>query len=165
MEINNKHKRKRKRKLPKRGILRKNLSLREQAYSIKTIFPQFELVSSSSNKIVMTGNLQPTHLSCSYKIKLEYGLEGAPKVWVISPELKCYKNQPIPHMYEQDRLCLFYPKAKEWKRTMWISRTIIPWTSLWLKYYEIWQITGEWLGGGIEHIEIEEEEDAQNFID
>ncbi|MFC5464031.1 hypothetical protein [Lederbergia graminis] len=165
MAINNERNWKQKRNVPKREILKKNLSLSEQAYSVKAIFPQFSLIFSSSDKIVMTGTLQPTHLSCNYKIKIEYGLEGAPKVWVISPELKRYKFKPIPHMYEQDRLCLFYPKAKEWKRTMWISKTIIPWTSLWLKYYEIWQVTGEWLGGGIEHTEIEEEEDVQNFVD
>ena len=28
------------------------------------------------------------------------------------------------------------------------SDTLIPWTSLWLYYYEIWIETGEWVGGG-----------------
>ena len=31
---------------------------------------------------------------------------------------------------------------------MSISSTIIPWTSEWLYYYEIWLINGDWLGGG-----------------
>ena len=35
-----------------------------------------------------------------------------------------------------------------------IANTIIPWTVEWLYYYELWQATGEWLGGG-EHPENE----------
>jgi hypothetical protein len=31
---------------------------------------------------------------------------------------------------------------------MYIHESIVPWTSLWLYYYEIWHATGEWLGGG-----------------
>ena len=34
---------------------------------------------------------------------------------------------------------------------MFLSETIIPWAIEWLKYYELWRITGKWLGGGIEH--------------
>lgn len=31
---------------------------------------------------------------------------------------------------------------------MRIANTILPWTSLWLYYYEIWLGTGKWEGGG-----------------
>ena len=31
---------------------------------------------------------------------------------------------------------------------MWIADTILPWTSLWLYFYELWHATGQWLGGG-----------------
>jgi len=29
-----------------------------------------------------------------------------------------------------------------------MGRTILPWTSLWLHFYEIWLVTGVWHGGG-----------------
>lgn len=31
---------------------------------------------------------------------------------------------------------------------MLIANTIVPWTSEWLFYYEIWLATGQWHGGG-----------------
>ncbi len=31
---------------------------------------------------------------------------------------------------------------------MRIATTVIPWLLEWLVYYEAWQATGEWLGGG-----------------
>jgi hypothetical protein len=34
---------------------------------------------------------------------------------------------------------------------MKLSETIIPWLSLWLTFYEMWRVTGEWDGGGITH--------------
>jgi len=142
--------RRRQRKTPKREVLRKNLSLSEQSFSLKKQFPQFE-TTFIGKKIVWIGSIQPQPLSRTYIIKIEYGLTGPPKVWVLYPELKSHQNKPIPHMYGQEKLCLFYPKAREWKRSMWISQTIVPWTSLWLYYYEYWLITGEWLGGGIDH--------------
>lgn len=139
-----------KRKITKRGVIKKNLSLSEQSYSIQQKFPQFNKIYKK-DKVIWIGNIQPHPLCYTYTIKIEYRLTGYPKVWVLYPELRSYQNKPIPHMYGQKRLCLFYPKANEWKRSMWISQTIIPWTSLWLYYYEYWLITGEWLGGGIDH--------------
>ena len=53
-------------------------------------------------------------------------------------------------MYEQDRLCLYLPGTGEWTSDKPIALTIVPWTSLWLYFYEVWRATGEWLGGGIE---------------
>ncbi|MDY0295864.1 MAG: hypothetical protein RB296_00975 [Acidobacteriota bacterium] len=32
---------------------------------------------------------------------------------------------------------------------MIIAKTIVPWASEWLIFYELWLATGEWLGGGI----------------
>lgn len=29
---------------------------------------------------------------------------------------------------------------------MLIAKTILPWTALWLYYYELWLDTGKWLG-------------------
>jgi hypothetical protein len=32
---------------------------------------------------------------------------------------------------------------------MSIADTIVPWTSEWLMYYEIWLATSDWYGGGV----------------
>lgn len=150
----------------KREVLKKNLSLSEQSFSIQKQFPQFT-AKLDKDKVTWIGTLQPLPMSCNYTVKIEYELKGSPKVWVLNPKLKSYEGNPIPHMYSQEKLCLFYPKTKEWKRSMWISQTIIPWISLWLNYYEYWLITGQWLGGGISHNSPDEgeEKDVQNFID
>ena len=76
-------------------------------------------------------------------------------MFVVNPKkLKFYRNKKqLPHVYStsKQRLCLFFPNGKEWNRSHLISETIIPWASEWLYYYELWLITGEWLGGGTEH--------------
>ena len=80
-------------------------------------------------------------------MKISYTLTHLPKIEVISPDLKLIKKKP-PHVYTDNDLCLFYPKNKEWTKYDYISDKIIPWISTWLYFYEIWDITGEWLGGG-----------------
>lgn len=72
------------------------------------------------------------------------------KVFVVNPEIKYIENRKkVPHLYSDGSLCLHYPNYNEWSfRDSWVE-TLIPWTSLWLFYYEIWKETGQWLGGGI----------------
>lgn len=71
-------------------------------------------------------------------------------IFVVNPKIELYENnRRVPHMYSDGSLCLYYPKYNEWNYTDSWAETLIPWTSLWLFYYEIWIETGEWLGGGI----------------
>lgn len=80
---------------------------------------------------------------------MKYNLLDNPKTIIISPKLTSNsKGEEIPHLYSRENLCLYHPKYREFKRTDFLSDTIIPWTSLWLYYYEIWRVTDEWLGGG-----------------
>ena len=71
---------------------------------------------------------------------------------MVSPQLEPRDGESIPHVFGDGTLCLFRFKYHEWNATMSIAETMIPWTALWLYYYEIWHATGEWLGGG-EHAE------------
>jgi hypothetical protein len=83
---------------------------------------------------------------------MTYQLGFNPRVEVLSPKLELAEGKKeIPHMYNQKRLCLHYPKYREWTPKKLLSKTIIPWISDWLYHYESWLATGEWLGGGIEH--------------
>lgn len=88
-------------------------------------------------------------MSQEYRIKVLYKLDEPPKVWVLSPVLvNRSEHEPIPHVYPGPRPCLYLPYSGEWAPDRFIADTIIPWTSLWLYYYEVWHATGEWVGGG-----------------
>lgn len=129
----------------------KNLS--EQVIALRCKYPQFE-TSIDRQQLIVKGFLKPTDRSEAYQFVLKYNLSGSPEVRIISPALKRNsKGDKIPHMYSQKYLCLFQPKYKEFKRSDFLCDTIIPWTSLWLYFYELWHLTGKWLGGG-EHPKI-----------
>lgn len=136
---------------------REPASLADQATALRVIFPTSKIVLSK-DRLEWMGTLQPSPYSCEYTVKIEYDLYGSPKASVIFPELSRrneHPDTPIPHMFEQKYLCLYYPKAGEWRRIDWLHRSIIPWISCWLYYYELWHVTGNWLGGGIVHQNLE----------
>jgi hypothetical protein len=61
----------------------------------------------------------------------------------------------IPHLMfnaqepTRSGLCLFDPAGREWTPADLIADTTIDWTAEWLTYYELWHLTGEWLGPGV----------------
>lgn len=125
------------------------LSLAQQKLAMQCYFPDFA-THSKRNEIIWIGCLRPSEMSSLYKIKIAYRLPRRPKVWVLDPPLsKRSDSEDIPHLYPSNNLCLYLPWGGEWSRNMFIAKTIIPWTSLYLYFYEIWQITGEWKGGGV----------------
>ena len=88
-------------------------------------------------------------MSDKYVVRISYKLSGAPQVTVVTPRLRVRGDgQPIPHLYPGEFLCLHRPQYREWKPTLFVADTIVPWAALWLYYYEIWHVTGVWLGGG-----------------
>ncbi len=127
---------------------RKRLSLAQQSYRMQILHPQFAS-RWGLNSIVWIGSITPTDESRNYTVKVEYRHDDNPIVSVIDPLLRRrFTEEPIPHLYSGDYLCLYRPKYQEWTSYDYIAETIIPWTSLWLYYYEVWHATGEWLGGG-----------------
>ena len=46
------------------------------------------------------------------------------------------------------RLCLYLPKTGEWHDRRLLSGTIVPWSILWLLYFEEWLASDDWKGGG-----------------
>lgn len=124
------------------------VSLAEQIAVMKLHFPNFHL-RWKKNIVTWIGAIQPTRLSNNYTIKIIHQLHRAPNVYVLKPQLtNGPEGETIPHTYPENRLCLYHPRKQEWSQQMRIAETILPWASLWLFYYEIWQATGEWLGGG-----------------
>ncbi|HEX5959406.1 MAG TPA: hypothetical protein VFY92_12230 [Hyphomicrobiaceae bacterium] len=61
----------------------------------------------------------------------------------------------IPHLMfnalepTRSGLCLFDPAGREWTPADLIADTTIDWTAEWLTYYELWHLTGEWLGPSV----------------
>lgn len=96
------------------------------------------------------GNLQPTSISSVYLVEITYRLNGHPKVAIVSPVLEpCTEGARIPHTYNGNLPCIYWPRLREWTPQLFIADTIVPWTSLWLYFYEVWGATGSWLGDGV----------------
>ncbi|MBL0388494.1 hypothetical protein JJB07_17975 [Tumebacillus sp. ITR2] len=130
----------------------KFISLALQDMVLRARFASFKVVQRSHQLITWEGEIQPTDISEIYRVKIEYSQkEYAPKVWVVSPQLRSRGDDKIPHTYPGKRLCLYLPRTGEWSRDQLIAETFVPWTSLWLYYYEMWHATGQWLGGGVHH--------------
>jgi len=94
----------------------------------------------------------PSPLSRRYGARLDYRQGQTPAVYIDSPDLNALADgRRLPHVYEQKppRLCLYLPRTGQWNPSLGLDRTIVPWTSLWLFYFEDWLATGEWNGGGV----------------
>lgn len=93
---------------------------------------------------------QPTPMSRNYTIRLEYTADSSPDVYVEDPDITYLADgHDLPHVYHNPlRLCLYMPSTGQWQRTKRIDQTIVPWTYVWLFYFEDWLTFGEWNGGG-----------------
>lgn len=107
---------------------------------------------------------RPSPLSREYRLRITYKQGGTPKVFVENPDLTILaEGENIPHVYKQKptQLCLYLPGTGEWSSDLWIFKTFVPWSVLWLYYFEDWLATGEWKGGG-KHPELRDEKRKKN---
>ncbi len=124
------------------------IPLGEQIIMMKHYFPDFTF-RWRNNIVTWVGEIQPSLLSQCYTIKICYQRYKSPQVNVLKPQLtESSEGESIPHTYPGNRLCLYHPNKPEWNNQKYIAETIVPWSSLWLFHYEIWQATGKWLGKG-----------------
>lgn len=94
----------------------------------------------------------PTALSRDYLILIEFRRGAPPAVFVEAPDLVALAaGRRIPHCYSEAplRLCLYLPGTAEWLKHMRLDETMVPWTYLWLSYFEEWLLSDEWKGGGV----------------
>jgi hypothetical protein len=123
------------------------LSMPLQVAAMREWFPQFHCQGSNKH-VIWTGNLRRNSEAPEYTVRLEYVFRFSPKVYVISPEI----IEDAPHTYRADnRLCLHHPCDLDWSAEKLIACTIMPWTVEWLRFYEIWLVTGEWFGPEAPH--------------
>jgi hypothetical protein len=123
----------------------RRLDGQEQSVRLKLAFPTFRQIARG-NPYVWEGTVRPIG-GAAYQIRIKYLHGRRPVVEVVEPALVTREPAvPIPHTFHSGAICLHL--IGEWNSSMYIHETIVPWTSLWLYYYEMWHATGEWLGGG-----------------
>lgn len=97
------------------------------------------------------GSLQPSITSPIYTAKIVYRFAGwhskPPEVKIESPKI----HSDAPHRYSDGSLCLYFPQDNDWSPSKFIAKTIVPWTALWLAFYEIWLDTDHWYGPEASH--------------
>ncbi len=127
----------------------RTIGVHEQLAMMLLVHPEFRC-TIRRGVLVCRGAIKPTALNRTYRVRIEYRARRAPVSFVEDPPLRRRRpDERIPHTYERDRPCLYFPGVNEWRSDKRIAHTIIPWLSEWLFYYEVWRATGEWLGGGI----------------
>jgi hypothetical protein len=104
-----------------------------------------------SGRLVWRYRTTPTPLSRIYVIRIEFQQGDTPDIFVEDPDLTSLaEGRRLPHVYGQKptRLCLYLPRTREWEAWMRLDQTVVPWTSLWLFYFEEWLVSDDWKGGG-----------------
>lgn len=134
----------------------RRVSLIVQAAWLQKLFPSSMMQREREYGLLWVGELQPTFLSRVYTIRLYYHHLDGLKVSVVMPDRLSMAEgkSKLPHVYStvKQELCLFFPDGSEWNPSMLFTRTVIPWASEWLMYYELWLGDGQWRGGGTKHL-------------
>lgn len=154
------------------------MDLREQIWDMQRKCPDFNLVVHLPWMVCWEGTLCPLS-GQQYKVRVRcqrpYSTEHfkvwtphTPMVEILDPKVERTNthegHDPLLHLYRDDHddgrlyLCLDNPQEPGWVPGTGVADTIIPWTNQWLMFYEFWQATGKWVGGGRDHrISIREE--------
>lgn len=123
------------------------LSLAAQRGHLERRYPNGVAVQLRE-RLVWAGKLTPTAYSATYELIVDYQIGKSPLVYVASPRLRLVEGQELPHVYTLNTLCLFLGN-REWHESVPIATTLVPWSSEWLFFYELWLATnGKWLGEG-----------------
>lgn len=104
-----------------------------------------------AGRLFWTYDASPSPLSRIYRVHIEMGQDLWPEIFVRDPDLDALAgSRDLPHVYHNPtRLCLYLPGTREWQPWLRLDQTIVPWTALWLFYFEDWLASGAWKGGGI----------------
>ena len=127
-----------------------DLSLSQQLLFLKANPAIGGMGTVHANKLTWRVPIQPTALARTYLAAITYQPGKTPDVQIQEPLLELLaEGRSLPHVYKDPlRLCLYLPGAREWEAQKRIDQTIIPWTYLWLYYFEDWLWTDKWKGEG-----------------
>lgn len=135
-------------------IKKQNVSISLQKWHLNTKYKELIIRDNSYKRFDMDFIIKSSISDSEYIIKIKQdGITKIPKVYVISPILKSYSNESIPHTYgmqkingkEYLQICPFYP-AEDWNKNMIIADTVLLWSIEWFYFYEIWLVSGKWCG-------------------
>lgn len=130
-------------------------STHAQMEAMRRLWPKLEGRRLDNGLVVWRGPLKPRAQTYAVSILWWPGRIDRPYAMIISPPIEPRPGgtyEQIPHLMfdsdtpERSGLCLFDPEGREWTDADLIAETTVKWASEWLHYYELWHVTGEWLG-------------------
>jgi hypothetical protein len=136
----------------------KRRSTHAQMEAMRRLWPQMKGERKDNGLVVWAGLLKPRAKIYQIAIYWWPGHFDPPYSLVVHPPIEPLAGgtyEQIPHLIfnpdcpERSRLCLFDPDGQEWSPMDLIAETTVKWTSEWLHYYELWHLTGEWLGPSV----------------
>ena len=119
----------------------------EQIFPMRRDFPQFRFTWTHCGGLVWRGDFQPTPESLRYPVRIVHNPGAYPMVFVPGYDL----DGECGHLYDDESLCLYWPKEWWWTPGESLPATIVTWTAYWLYFYELWETTGHWLGPSSPH--------------
>lgn len=135
-------------------------TLAQRAWELRMLgLPGARISLRSGRELQYRFSISPGEFSRTYDCLLRTAPDArAPEMPVLHPDLSALAGDCAPpHIYPYrgpgTKLCLWWPKQREWQPQMTLANTYIPWTSEWLWYFELWLATGVWDGGG-EHPQV-----------
>ena len=154
------------------------MNLREQIWDMQRKYPEFDVVCHLPWMVCWEGTLCPlsgqkytVRIRCQRPYRTEtftVWTPHTPLVEILDPKLDLTNrhegHDPLLHLYRnkhkngQVHLCLDNPDDPGWVSGVSIADTIVPWANEWLMFYEFWQATGKWTGGGRDHRIVNREE-------
>ncbi len=129
-------------------------TLAQRALELKGLGLPDATLGYSGRILNYRASISPGAFGRLYQCLLKVKPDGQqPDVIVLEPDLRTLADgKRIPHTYAYDgkgtRLCLWWPKGRDWLPSMKLVDTFVPWTAEWLYFFELWLLTGEWSGGG-----------------
>lgn len=126
-----------------------NTDLLLQAHELRALHPTLE-TNVQGGRLVAEGGIRGNALTARYRVRVEYVLGHYPRAFVLNPApQRRHPRQPVIHtMGRDDEPCLFTPQHNDWRPSMSLARSIVPWLMEWLVFYEAWYYEGGWEGGG-----------------
>lgn len=129
-----------------------------QLQAMQKLWPDFIGRRLPDGMLVWRGPLRPKVKVYQVAVLWKAGEMDRPYVFLHDPALAPRPGgtfEEVPHLIfnedkpEQSGLCLFDPDGNEWNEGHLIAETTIYWAAEWLAYYELWHLTGQWLGPSV----------------
>lgn len=121
-----------------------------QAFALRQIMPDGRATIRNGG-LNWVGTVQPGDECSTYELQIVLRPRRLPTARVLSPTLKPNPDGLLPHVYNDGTLCLH--QEGEWRSNMLLARTVLPWASEWLFYYELWLASGTWYGDGPDRLD------------